>query len=227
MKKIATTILLLCLSISVFAQTQKLKNLPYADLRRFHYGFCLGLSLADITFQHNGTDWYAECPEANPAFSVGLLGDLALTENLSLRCQPSLHFISRNISFRNQLTTEIVKQNLKSCIIEIPLSIKVATKRLNNYRPYLSAGFSTQYDLAHAKETPIVFNHFDISLHIALGCDTYLPFFKFVPELRFNLGLLDMLDHVRKDLKDETLMPYTDALSSAKNKYVSLIFYFE
>ena len=227
MKKSITSLLLFCLALTVFAQKQKLKNLPYADLRRFHYGFCVGLSMTDITFQHNGTDWYAECPSINPAFSVGLLGDLALTENLSLRCQPSISFISRNISFRNQLTAEIEKQNLKSCIIEIPLSIKVATKRLNNYRPYLLAGVAAQFDLAHAKETPIVFDRFDCSLHIALGCDTYLPYFKFIPELRFSLGLVDMLDHVRKDLKDETLMPYTQALSSAKNKTISLIFYFE
>lgn len=227
MKRLTIIVYLFCISLATFAQKQKLKNLPYIDTRRFHYGFTLGLSMTDITFQHNGTDWFAECPSVNPAFSVGLLGDLALTENLSVRCQPSLNFISRNISFRNQYTAEITKQNLKSCIIDLPLSLKVATKRLNNYRPYALAGFSVQYDLAHASETPIVFDRLDFGLHIALGCDTYLPYFKFCPELRFNLGLLDMLDHERKDLKDETLMPYTEALSSAKNKSVSLIFYFE
>jgi hypothetical protein len=62
---------------------------------------------------------------------------------------------------------------------------------------------------------------------VALGCDSYLPFFKFCPELRFNLGLVDMLDHKRSGLKDETLMTYTNALSSARNKSISLIFFFE
>lgn len=227
MRKVLTILLFFCISGAMFAQKQKLKNLPYIDLRRFHYGFCLGLSMTDITFQHTGTDWSAECPSVNPAFSVGLLGDMSLTENLSLRCTPTLHFISRGISFRNQLTAETTKQTLKSCVIELPISIKVATKRLNNYRPYLLAGFSANYDLAHESETPVVFNRLDFSLHIALGTDTYLPFFKFCPELRFNLGLADMLDHVRNDIKDETLMPYTEALSSAKNKSVSLILYFE
>lgn len=124
-----------------------------------------------------------------------------MTENLSLRCTPTLHFISRGITFRNQLTAETTKQTLKSCVIKLPISIKVATKRLNNYRPYLLAGFSANYDLAHESETPVVFNRLDFSLHIALGTDTYLPFFKFCPELRFNLGLADMLDHVRNDIK--------------------------
>jgi hypothetical protein len=105
--------------------------------------------------------------------------------------------------------------------------VKYGARRVNNYRPYLLGGFDFAYDLSHEKETPIVFNHFDFGLHIALGCDSYLPFFKFCPELRFNLGLVDLLDHKRSDLKDEAMRPYTDALSSARNKSISLIFFFE
>lgn len=73
MRKVLTILLFFCISGAMFAQKQKLKNLLYVDLRRFHYGFCLGLSMTDITFQHTGTDWSAECPSVNPAFSVGLL----------------------------------------------------------------------------------------------------------------------------------------------------------
>ena len=60
-----------------------------------------------------------------------------------------------------------------------------------------------------------------------MGCDFYLPFFKLAPELRFNLGLLDMIDHKRKDLKDLTLMPYTEAIMSARNTGLSFILWFE
>ena len=41
------------------------------------------------------------------------------------------------------------------------------------------------------------------------------------------MGLPDMLDHKRKGLKDATLMPYTDAIGEAKNKSISLLFFFE
>lgn len=227
MKKVCSILLLLCISLQLFAQKQQLKNIPYIDQRRLHYGFSLGVDMANVSFEHNGKDWFAECPGANPAFSVGLMGDLAFTENLSLRCAPTLHFISRNVSFINQSTKATAKQDLKSCNLEIPLSFKIATKRINNYRPYISTGASIQFDLSKEKETPIVFNRLDYGIHIALGCDSYLPYFKLCPELRFNLGLADMIDHNRKGLKDESLMQYTDAISSARTKSFSLIFYFE
>lgn len=222
-----TLVTILLTSFTLFAQKQRLKNIPYIDHRRLHYGFSLGINMTDVNFAHNGTDWYAESPSANPAFCVGLMGDLALTEHLSLRCAPTLYFQSREITFRNVTDQQTVKQTLKTSYIELPFSLKIATRRLNNYRPYILGGVSAYYDMTHENEEPIVFNRFDIGLHIAIGCDTYLPFFKFCPELRFNIGLLDMLDHNRKDLKDPTLMQYTDAIKSARNKGVSLVFYFE
>lgn len=227
MKRLFFLLVLFCSFSSAIAQKQIIKNIPYIDQRRFHYGFALGLNANNIIFEHSKQEWTAECPYVNPAFCVGLLGDMALTENLSVRCTPMLYFISRNISFRNYISEATVSQDLKSCNLEIPLSLKVATKRLNNYRPYMLVGANISYDLSKEKETPIVFNHVDYGIHIALGCDTYLPFFKLCPELRFNLGLADMIDHERKGLKDENLMQYTNAISKARNKSISLIFYFE
>lgn len=219
--------LLLLVALPLLAQKQRLKNIPYSDQRRFHYGFCLGLNMNDMSIRHNGTDIWAEDPEANASFCVGLLGDVALTEHLNVRCTPMLFFQQRQLKFVNTTTGETRSQALKTNYLEIPVSLKVATHRVNNYRPYMLAGMGLDLDLAHEKETPIVFNRMDLSLHVALGCDTYLPFFKFCPELRFHLGLLDMLDHKRKDLKDQTLMPYSEAIQSAKNKSVSLVFFFE
>jgi len=215
------------------AQRQGTKNMPYVDQRRWHYGFALGITMADVNLQHtgvplaDGSTLQAESPTCNPSFCVGLLGDLAFSEHLNLRCSPMFYFLTRDLTFRNSLSGETVKQNLKTSYLELPLSLKFSSHRINNYRPYILGGFSVFYDMSHEKESPVVFNHFDFGLHVALGCDTYLPFFKFVPEIRFNIGLADMLDHKRKGLKDEAMRPYTDALSSAKNKSVSLIFYFE
>lgn len=227
-KKLLVLCFTLLACLPLFAQRQALKNIPYIDQRRVHYGFLLGIDLADATFSHSGANsWTAECPTINPAFCVGLMGDIALTENLNVRCTPSLHFLSRDVKFRDYVTGDTRNQTLKSNYLSLPISLKVATHRLNNYRPYLLLGAQIDYDLAHEKEQPILFKPIDLGLHVALGCDGYLPFFKFCPELRFNLGLLDMLDHKRKGLKDATLMPYTDAISKARNKSVSLLFFFE
>ncbi len=228
MKRILFLLAALAASVPLLAQRQALKNIPYIDQRRVHYGFLLGIDVADVIFQHSGAnDWTAECTGMNPAFCVGLMGDVALTENLNIRCSPTLHFMSRDVTFRNVTSAEKRIQTLKSNYLSVPFSLKVATHRLNNYRPYMLLGAQMDFDLAHEKEQPIVFQRFDLGLHVALGCDNYLPFFKFCPEVRFNIGLLDMIDHKRKGLKDETLLPYTKALSQARNKSISLLFFFE
>lgn len=222
-----------CDATALHAQRQGIKNLPYVDQRRWHYGFFLGITMADINLLHtgatldDGSTWQAEAPTCNPSFCVGLMGDLAFTEHLNLRCSPAFYFLTRDITFRNSLSGETKNQNLKSSYLELPLSLKFSAHRLNNYRPYILGGVSVLYDMTHEEETPLVFKRFDFGLHVALGCDTYLPFFKFIPEIRFNIGLADLVDHKRKGLKDEAMRQYTDAIRSAKNKSVSLIFYFE
>lgn len=212
----------------LYSQRQGVKNIPYIDQRRLHYGFLLGMDCSDVIFEFSGAnDWTAECPSVNPAFCVGLIGDLALTEHINLRCTPSLFFMSREVKFVRAASHENRSQTLKTNYLSLPVSLKVATHRINNYRPYMLLGVQMQYDLAHEKEQPIVFNRIDFGIHAALGCDSYLPFFKFCPELRFNLGVLDMIDHKRRGMKDASLMPFTEAISSGRNKSISLIFHFE
>ena len=233
------TVLLLSLlmgltATTASAQRQKVKNLPYYDTRLLHWGFCLGMDLPDITFTHTGSaegeGWWASTTQASPAFRVGLMGDLAITQHLNVRVSPMLLFQQRNVTFSRTLadaSREEVVQQLKTTYIEVPVSLKVSTRRINNYRPYLVAGAQVDLDMNHEKETPIVFRRLDVGLHIGMGCDVYLPFFKLAPELRLHWGLLDMIDHERATLQDETMRPYTDAIRSAHNKGISLVFWFE
>jgi len=234
-RKVLLTMLLMLVSMAgtAWAQKQKIRNLPYYDQRLLHWGFCLGADMTDMIITHTGSaageGWWATCPDVNPAFMVGLMGDLAITEHLNLRCSPSIHFQERKVSFRRikDSQEELVSQQLKSNYIEVPISLKVSTRRINNYRPYLVAGVQGAFDLTHEKEAPLCLQRLDFGIHIGLGCDLYLPFFKLAPELRFNLGLIDMIDHERKGLKDQTMMPYTKAIASARNASMSLIFWFE
>ena len=221
-------------AMSIWAQKQKIKNLPYYDQRLLHWGFSLGFNMPDITFAHTGSEasegWWATCPDLNPSFMVGLMGDLAITEHLNFRITPILYFQQRNITFGRTTwegNREEVMQQLKTTYIEIPASLKISTRRINNYRPYMVTGVQVDLDLGQEKETPIVFGRLDIGVHVGIGCDFYLPFFKLAPELRFNLGLMDMIDHERVGLQDQTMMPYTHAIQSARNTGMSLIFWFE
>lgn len=240
--------LLLMPSTALIAQRQTIKNLPYYDQRLLHWGFSLGVNAPDITFTHSGNEagegWWATCPNVNPAFFVGLMGDVAITEHLNFRVTPMLYFQERGITFERTVhdgglivndgeqavangERQRTTQQLKTTYLEIPASLKISTRRINNYRPYLVAGLQADIDMTREKETPIVFRRFDLGLHFGMGCDIYLPFFKLAPELRFNLGLMDMIDHKRTGLQDQSMMPYTEAILSARNTGMSLIFWFE
>ena len=65
-------------------------------------------------------------------------------------------------------------------------------------------------------------------LSVGFGCDFYLPFFKFCPELKFCFGLTDALKHDRPDLSDDpSMLKYTNSLKKVTQQMVVLSFYFE
>ncbi len=231
-----TILVLLCLigyNLNISAQSEKVKNLPYADYRRMHFGFLLGMHTQDLAFTHtgfvgeNGESWYAEQPGFSPGFSVGLLASLSIIEQLELRLTPTMHFGNRYVTLRESESGATQKQDIKANIVAIPLNLKYSSKRINNYRPYITAGVSPSIDLSKRKNTPLVLNRFDFALDFGLGFDLYLPYFKLIPELRFSLGLVDLIKHDRPDLKDPSMIKYTQGIESAKSRSVSLIFYFE
>ena len=68
----------------------------------------------------------------------------------------------------------------------------------------------------------------DCYLTVGFGCDFYLPYFKFIPEIKFCFGLSDILVHDRPDLTDNPdKFKYTQSLKKATSNMIVLTFYFE
>ncbi len=220
-----------------FAQERKVQNRPYIDMRRWHYGFLFGLHMQDLEFTNNGyihtledgtqESWFTDVAAYNPGFSVGVLGELYLTEHLSLRIIPTMHFGDKMIYFREQLSGAVEKQNIKSTYLSVPVDVKYAAQRFNNYRPYVVAGIAPMLDLTVKKQKALLTQRFDLALELGLGCDFYLPFFKLIPELKFCFGLTDLLVKDRRDLIDKNLLKYTYALDGASSRMIILTLYFE
>lgn len=69
---------------------------------------------------------------------------------------------------------------------------------------------------------------FDTFLTVGFGLDTYFPYFKFIPEVKFCFGLADVLRHDRPDLDDDpATLKFTNALDRVTSKMIVLTFYFE
>lgn len=223
---------------SLFAQDYIDQNQPTIDFQRFHFGFSVGLNTQNTIFNHvdqsaNAEQWYAEVPNYNPGFSVGLLTDLYLSRYLNLRFAPALHFGSKEVDVKRWNSNEVLTQDLKSNYLYFPLELKYSSLRLNNTRPYLLIGGATAFDLARKTgDTEYVrLNSLDYYLEVGVGCDIYYTYYKLIPELKFCFGLNNMLDKTRSDLETPLTGPdpkrFTNALSKATSRLIVLTFYFE
>lgn len=232
----------------VSAQTdRRVQYKPYIDLRPMHFGILVGAHLQDLEFENVGMQTVTD-EEGNvtnrlitcdadrwsPGFSVGVLAELRLHENFSLRVTPTMHFGAKHLTFLDLQNTDAADkpvkqtQDLKNTYLTLPIDIKFAAPRWNNHRPYLMAGISPMINMTGGEQDIIRLNRFSTMLEFGIGCDFYLPFFKLIPELKFCFGLGSVLDknHVN-ELRDANLKAFAGSVSSAQSKMFVLTFYFE
>lgn len=248
MKQISLSILMLLLfSASLFAEGNKVQNRPYTDLRPFHFGVLVGTHFQDIEFQNLGPQQIAneqgvmeertvtvDQDRWDMGFTVGVLGEARITQNLAFRLAPAMYFGTKHLTFHNfsekmESGAPLEKtQDLKTIYVSSAMDMIFAAPRLNNTRPYIMAGLNPMLNLSGSDSDYVKLKRFDCFLEMGLGCDFYLPFFKLRPELKFCLGLTDSLDknHV-KNIKDQNMLQYTNSVKKAKSKMICLTFYFE
>lgn len=212
----------------------KLMNRPYADQKRWHLGFSVGMHVQDLNFTHNGfvtpdgQRWSVEVPTFSPGFCVNVLADLRLHKYLNLRFSPGMYFGSKGVEMVEFNTSEKMRQDIKSAYVVAPIDLKISGDRLTNCRPYVTAGVMATFDVSKKRADPLVFNTADAYLTVGLGVDFYLPFFKLIPEVKFCFGLTDVLRHNRPELDDDPeTYKITQSLSKVKSNMVVFTFYFE
>lgn len=250
MRRLMMTMIIILAASNVYgAPREKLNNRPYADLKRLHLGFSVGMHLQDLKFTHNGyitpdgQRWVAEVPSYSPGFCVNVLADLRLHKYFNLRLTPGMYFGSKTVSMMDydaptgldQLPADDenympvrATQEVKSAYVVVPLDLKFSGDRLRNTRPYVTGGVMAAFDVSKRRSDWLMFNPSDVYLTVGLGCDFYLPYFKFIPEIKFCFGLTDILKHNRPDLdQDAHTFKMTQSLSKVKSNMVVINFYFE
>ena len=189
--------------------------------------------MQDLEFENNGyTDasgnqWFTDVASYEPGFSVGILAEFYINKHLAFRVIPSMHFGTKNATFKNHLNGVTEHQEIKTTYISVPLDLKISGQRYNNYRPYAMVGIDPMYNLTIKRQKNLLFKPMNFFIEAGMGCDFYLPFFKFIPEIKFCYGLSNILDKKRTDLTDETKMIFTQSLESATSKMIIVTFYFE
>lgn len=224
------------------SQTRKVMHRPYVDQRPFHYGFLAGMQFMDIEFSQNGyideegNQWFADAPNYEPGFCVGILGEKRINKYLAVRFIPTMHFGTKNVHFRNQKETpndegamahEKQYQNMRATYFTVPIDLKYSAERFNNYRPYMMAGIAPAIDLTIKKGQNHLLQRFDCFLEVGLGCDFYAPWFKCIPELKFCYGLANIINHDRSDLTDVSKLIFSESVDKARSKMIVFTLYFE
>ncbi len=248
MKKIFYIAFLSLCAINVFAQTRTVQNRPYTDLRKFHFGVMVGTHIQDLELLNAGPQMVdlddgnglvqktvsADQDRWDAGFTVGVLGELRINTTFQFRVAPAMYFGTRHITFRNLTDldangepTEQV-QDLKSAYISCALDLIAAAPRFNNHRPYVMVGINPMLNLSGKDDDYLKLKGGDAYLEAGIGCDFYLPYFKLRPELKFMYGLGNCLNtNHAKDLRDKSMLMYTNSVKEAHSKMIALTFYFE
>lgn len=241
-RHIAIVALLLTAFLAVAQDNDKILNRQYADMKRVHYGFSVGVNFQDLKITNNGyisedgQAWFADIPSHSPGFCVNVLADLRLSSHFNLRISPGMYFGNKVVRYFNANAPEDAlepsikqqRQNVKATYIVLPIDLKFSARRHHNIRPYFTGGVTGLYDLSKERPEQLRLKDFDVMLTVGMGCDFYLPFFKLCPEVKFCFGLKNLLEKNRPDLQDNPAMEvFTKSVSKLKNNMVVLTFYFE
>jgi len=226
---------------------QKAMNQPYYDDKLIHFGFSLGVNFMSFSTPETLTPqsgmiqsgdnvrffqnevFNARCSYMLPGFSVGFITDIRLARYLSLRFTPQLHFGQRVITYRSESgNIDRLQTDVLSLPLTIPLELKWAAEREGNYRPYVIVGAGVSYNFGQDKKKPILTKPFDYFIQVGAGCDFYFEWFKLCPELKYQIGLGDILAPVdeRTEIQQQEYF-YTNALRRLSSHMITLVFNFE
>lgn len=233
MKKITHLIIIVFLSISFsgYSQKERVEYLPSFDKHRLHYGFYLGLNQNDFKLDYKPSNYPNAVINVEPTmgFNVGLIADLRLHKNISLRFEPGLISNSKTISYAYLNSENDSIRNIGSTYLHVPVVFKFSTDRMDNVRPYLLAGISYDYNFSSNEKNANdnASGEFRMKSHnfmyeIGVGIDIYLYYFKFSPSIR---GVFALNNELKYD--DSSTSPWTSPINFFGTRGIFLNFAFE
>jgi len=203
------------------------------DFKRFRWGYFLGFNSYDFNFDYNQDlrDIYVK---KTTGFNVGLIGNLRINNFLDLRIEPGLNITTRELHYSTSYfvtalpKTSDLTREIKSTYIHIPLLLKISTKRVNNFKPFIVGGVSTALNLSSNQDNPddnsageFRMKKNNLFYEIGFGIDFYMFFFKFTPSVR---GIFAFNDEIIPDVDPNS--PWTGNISSMQTRglFINLTF---
>ena len=213
---------------------KKVINNENFDKPQLSWGYYLGINNYDYNFDYI-SDTYDVQTEKTFGFNVGLIGNIRISDFFDIRFEPGLVMSNRNLIFNPVQFGDIdFNQNvhfreIKSTYIHFPMLLKISSKRVNNFKPYLLAGVSTAINLS-SKENNVDDNSLGqfrtkknvFFYELGFGIDLYLEWFKFSPSIRGVFAFSD--EHVDDN---DPLSPWTSNIDFMKTSGILINFTFQ
>lgn len=196
-------VLLMFISFGAMSQSTKHLFLPHYDKKKIHYGF--HLSVNHTAFRTVHSDWFLKNDTitylrgtGQMGFGLGFVFNFRIFEYGDFRFLPTVAFYNRAIEYGVKGQDEQVEALFQSSYVNLPFMFKYKAKRRSNARVYMVGGVNMGFQVGSKKKAKsddqLLLKSYDVSLEYGVGMDMYQEFFKFAPELRFSLGLTNLLD---------------------------------
>lgn len=218
----------------LFTKEKVANNIDNIDQKFLTWGYFLGFNQYDFKFEYN-ENLEDILVDQTFGFHLGLVGDMRINDNLNLRLEPGVFFTTRNLEYDPSyfdgmdFNDSDLKREVKSTYVHIPLLLKVSTKRINNFKPFIIGGISTAINLSSNENNPddnsagqFRMKQNAFFYEIGFGIDLYLLYFKFTPSIR---GVFAINDEVVRDSDPNS--PWTGNIAKMQTRGIFINFTFQ
>jgi hypothetical protein len=238
MKRFVTILLVLTAfqigSAQLFTKEKVANNIDNIDKKPVSWGYFLGFNQYDFKFEYN-EDLKDILVDNTFGFHLGLIGDMRINDYLNLRLEPGVFFATRNLRYDEsyfagmEFNDSDLLREVKSTYVHIPLLLKVSTKRINNFKPFIVGGVSMALNLSSNEDNPDDNSAGEFRMtkntyfyEIGFGIDLYLLYFKFTPSIR---GVFALNDEIIRD--NDPNSPWTGNVAKMQTRGVFINFTFQ
>lgn len=210
---------------------EKVQNLENFDKKPLSWGYFLGLNTYDFKF-HYVDDTHDVTLNKKGGFNIGLIGNMRVSDYIDFRLEPGVLFVDRELVFNNiqdPVWSDKNKRSVKSTYIHVPLLVKLSTKRLNNFKPFVETGISASWNLSSNEKNPDdnYAGEFRMKTQtyyweVGFGIDLYLFYFKFTPSIR---GVFALSDELIRDQRPDS--EFTGNIDKMMSRGIFLNFKFQ
>lgn len=179
------------------------KHLERYDEKEIHYGFFFAAPVTRFSVTYSPEFMTADSAYRihspnKPAFRVGGIINLFLTDRFDLRFTPSVSLFSREVHYDYPGGTSKTETR-ESTWVDFPLLLKYKSERRNNTRMYMVAGgtFSIESNVRRKElqgASRLSTGTMDFAVEYGIGLEQFFEYFKLAPELRFSHGLVNLFN---------------------------------